>query len=75
MKINWKQKLTSRKFWVAIVGLVTSIMVICNVDEGTKAQIVGLITAVSTAIAYIIGEGIADSGRIINTKEDSEELK
>lgn len=74
MKINWKQKLTSRKFWVAIVGLATSIMVICNVDEGTKVQIVGLITAVSTAIAYIIGEGIADSGRTSNTT-DSEEDK
>ena len=72
MKINWKQKLTSRKFWVAIIGLATSIMVICNVDEGTKAQIVGLITAVSTAIAYIIGEGIADSGRVTKSEEEEE---
>lgn len=75
MKINWKQKLTSRKFWVAIIGLATSIMVICNVDEGTKAQIVAIITAGSTAVAYIFGEGMADSGRISDTTEDSEDIE
>ena len=72
MKINWKQKLTSRKFWVAIVGLVTSIMVICNVDEGTKAQIVAIITAGSTAFAYILGEGMAHSTRVTKSEEEEE---
>ena len=62
----------ARKFWVAIVGLATSIMVICNVDEGTKAQIVAIITAGSTAVAYIFGEGMADS-ETSNTTEYSEE--
>ena len=66
-KINWKQKLTSRKFWAAIIGVATSVMVIFNVDKLTVEQVVALITATSTVIAYIIGEGMVDSARINNT--------
>lgn len=64
MKINWKQKLTSRKFWVAVTGFVTAILVAFKVDDLTIEQVVALITAASTLIAYIIGEGIVDAARI-----------
>lgn len=64
MKINWKQKLTSRKFWVAVIGFVTAIMVAFGVNDLTIEQVVGLITAASTLIAYIIGEGMVDAARV-----------
>ena len=64
MKINWKQKLTSRKFWAAVTGFVTAIMVAFGANDLTIEQVVGLITAASTLIAYIIGEGIVDAARI-----------
>ena len=64
MKIDWKQKLTSRKFWVAIIGFITSIMIILNVDSITQEQIIGLISSLSVLIAYIIGEGLVDSRRM-----------
>jgi uncharacterized membrane protein len=54
MKINWKQKLTSRKFWAAVIGFVTALMVAFGVDDLTIEQVIGLITAASTLIAYII---------------------
>ena len=60
-KIDWKRKLTSRKFWVAIAGLVTGIMVAFNVDAGTVEKVSGMIMAGATAIAYIIGEGLVDA--------------
>lgn len=64
MNINWKQKLTSRKFWAAIIGFVTSILFAFNIPDLTIEQIVAIITATSTLIAYIIGEGMVDATRL-----------
>lgn len=66
--INWKQKLTSRKFWAAIIGFVTAILVAFNVNNLTIEQVVAVITACATLIAYIIGEGMVDVSR--NKDED-----
>ena len=43
-KINWKQKLSSRKFWAAVAGFVTAILVAFNVENGTVEQITAIIT-------------------------------
>jgi uncharacterized membrane protein len=59
--IDWKRKLTSRKFWVAIIGFVTAIMIILKVDSITVEQITGLIMAGGILISYIIGEGLVDA--------------
>jgi len=58
---NWKQKLTSRKFWMAVVGVVISIMVMFGYSEEEQTKTTALITATGTLIAYIIGEGLTDS--------------
>jgi uncharacterized membrane protein len=63
MEVNWKQKLSSRKFWVALIGFVTSILIALGVDKLTIEQIITIITAVSALIAYIIGEGMVDAAR------------
>lgn len=63
-KINWKQKLTSRKFWAAIIAVVTTTLVAFNVSNLTIEQVVAVITASSVLIAYIVGEGMVDSARI-----------
>lgn len=63
MKIDWKQKLSSRKFWAAVIGFVSAIMVAFNIDDITIGQIVSMITAGSVLIAYIIGEGLTDAAR------------
>jgi hypothetical protein len=74
MKINWKQKLTSRKFWAASAGVATTAMIIFNVNKLTQEQVVALISSSGVLIAYIIGEGLVDSARVKNT-EDSEDVK
>lgn len=66
MKINWKQKLTSRKFWAAIVGFITTILVVFNVDAMTTEQVVAMITSAGVLIAYIVGEGMVDAARLDN---------
>lgn len=63
MKINWAQKLSSRKFWAAVIGFTTAILVVFGVDSLTIEQVVALITAASTLIAYIISEGKVDAAR------------
>lgn len=72
MKINWKQKLTSRKFWAAVIGFVTAICAAFGIPDLTTEQVVAIITAGASLIAYIIGEGIVDAAReksINNGKE------
>lgn len=60
-KIDWKRKLTSRKFWAAVVGFVTQLMMAAGASEGTVTQTVAVIMAGATLIAYMIAEGFADS--------------
>lgn len=73
MKINWKQKLTSRKFWAAVIGFVTAMMVAFGVSDLTIEQVVAMITAASTLIAYIIGEGMVDAARLNSESGKDEE--
>lgn len=55
------RKLTSRKFWAAVVGFVTPIMTLSNIPDNTAVQITSIIMAGGTLIAYIIGEGLTDA--------------
>lgn len=68
MAINWKQKLTSRKFWLAIIGFVVALLVVFEVDSLKIEQIIALISAISTLITYIVGESIIDAKRIDNER-------
>lgn len=68
--MDWKRKLTSRKFWLAIISFVTALLIFFNVDKGTAEQITAIIMAGASVIAYIIGEGLAD-GAHANDKDDS----
>ena len=62
--IDWKSKLTSRKFWVAVVGFVTPLLIAFGISENQIAQVASIIMAGGTLISYIIGEGMVDSSRI-----------
>lgn len=59
--IDWKAKLTSRKLWMAVVGLVSGVLVALRLDEQTVTQISGIIMAAASVVAYIIGEGLIDA--------------
>ena len=71
-RINWKQKLTSRKFWAAIVAVIVSLCVLIGVPNVTQEQITALVMAVGGLIAYIRGEGCVDAARLKAEKEDAE---
>ena len=59
--IDWKKKLTSRKFWMAIVGFVTPLLLAFGVAEADVTQIVAIIMAGADVVAYIIAEGLVDA--------------
>ena len=61
-KIDWKRKLTSRKFWAAIGSFVSMLIIALGGAEETATQVTALIMAGASVIAYIIGEGLADAG-------------
>lgn len=63
VKINWKQKLTSRKFWAAVVGVVVSVVAFTTAKPETTERIVTFVGAIGTLIMYMLSEGIADNGR------------
>lgn len=72
MKIDWKRKLTSRKLWLAIAGFVTGLLIALG-RQDVAETVSGLIMSGASVIAYLIGEGLADSGNTtIITKEGEE---
>ncbi len=63
-EINWKQKLTSRKLWTAVVGIVIGLAAAFGLDENEYAQIAGIVTSAVSVLAYIMGEAKIDASRI-----------
>ena len=72
MKIDWKQKLSSRKFWAAITSLVVAVFAIFGVDQLTTEQVISLIAAIGALTAYILSEGYVDANRTENKEEKDE---
>lgn len=59
-KIDWKRKLTSRKFWISIASFVAMLVIALGHSQETATQVTSLIMAGATVIGYLIGEGLAD---------------
>jgi hypothetical protein len=61
MKIDWARKLTSRKFWAAVVGFVLPLLIAFGVSEEAAAQVASIIMSGASLIAFIIAEGLVDA--------------
>lgn len=59
--IDWRKKLTSRKFWVAVVAFVTPLLLAFGVSESAVTQVTAIIMAGADVVAYIIAEGMVDA--------------
>ena len=70
-KIDWKKKLTSRKFWLAVIGFITPLLLAFGMSDAQVNQATSIIMSAGVLIAYIIGEGLVDSNRV--SKEDDAE--
>lgn len=62
-KFSWSYfaiKMTSRKLWVSIAGLATSIMAFYKCDSNTIVQVTAIIGAIGTVVGYLIANGLTD---------------
>ena len=62
--IDWKSKLTSRKFWLAVIGFVAPLLIAFGFTDNQATEVASIIMTGANMIAYIIGEGMVDSSRI-----------
>lgn len=72
--MDWKRKLTSRKFWMAIATFVSMLLIYFGKSESDAAQVVALIMAGGTVVAYIVGEGLVDAKNKGKEKEDEQTI-
>lgn len=62
-KEDWIRKLTSRKFWLALAGLITGVVEFIKHPTTDAEAITGLILALGSVVAYILAEGWIDAAR------------
>ena len=60
-KIDWKRKLSSRKLWAAVAGIVAGLAMVFGLDEGTMTNVAGAVVSAASVLTYIITEGKVDA--------------
>ena len=63
-QIDWKRKLSSRKLWAAIAGIVTGLAMVFGLDESTISSVAGAVVSVASVVSYIITEGKVDAAEV-----------
>lgn len=65
-----KTKLTSRKFLVAVAGVVSGIVLIAN---GNTSE--GVSTIIASVVAYLAAEGLIDMAAVKKTADKADAIK
>lgn len=60
-KIDWKRKMSSRKFWALLAGFATSVLAAVGAGDDMTLKVTGVIGAVGACVAYMLAEGVADA--------------
>jgi hypothetical protein len=67
MLMNLLSRLTSRKFWLAMAGIASALVIAWGGSADEAAKIAGIITAGATAISYMFAQGAVDKASAANT--------
>ncbi len=59
--MSWKRKLTSRKFWIAVAGMIGGAVLAFRGDAALAETVSGAVMSAASVIAYLIGEGMTDA--------------
>lgn len=65
-----KRKLSSRKLWAAIAGVVTGLAMVFGLDENVITDVAGAVVSVASLITYIITEGKVDAAAVKDAVDD-----
>lgn len=66
------QKLTSRKFWLGITGVVSGLIMMFGVADTDVETITGALLAIGSAVGYMITEGMVDAKSLGQIFENGE---
>lgn len=55
------RKLSSRKLWIAVVGVVVGIAAAFGIEGNEYTEIAGIVTAAASVVSYIFGESRVDA--------------
>lgn len=61
------QKLTSRKLWMALAGVVTGVAMAFGAESTDVEAVTGAVTALISVVVYIIAEGKVDAESVKTT--------
>lgn len=61
MKVDWKRKLSSRKLWAAVAGVVAGLAMVFGLDSGYISDVAGAVVSVASLVTYIVTEGKVDA--------------
>ena len=64
------RKLTSRKLWAAVAGLVAGLAMVFGLDAETINIVAGAVTSAASVIAYIVTEGRVDAASAAQEKKN-----
>lgn len=67
---NMIRKLSSRKLWAAVAGVVTGLAMVFGLDETVISTVAGAVVSVMSVVTYIITEGKIDAEGVKNAIED-----
>lgn len=60
------RKLSSRKLWAAVAGVVTGLAMVFGLDESIISTVSGAVVSVMSVVVYIITEGHIDKEAVGN---------
>ena len=61
MKIDWVRKLSSRKFWVCLAGLITGLIIYFGGTKEDAVAIEGIIMSIASIVSYVFAEATTDA--------------
>ena len=72
MKEQIFRKLTSRKFWMGVAGVVAGLVMMFGYADTDAETISGAVLAIGSAVCYMLSEGIVDAKNIGKILEGAE---
>ena len=59
-KIDWVRKLSSRKFWICLAGLITGLIIYFGGTTEDAKAIEGILMSIASIVTYICAESATD---------------
>lgn len=67
-----KRKLSSRKLWAAIAGVIAGLAMVFGLDESVITSVAGAVVSVASLVTYIITEGRVDAAAVKQAVADTQ---